>query len=155
MKNSINTTICFITILIFIAGCSDSGSQKKDLERFNWLIGSWSDTTNGFFENWSLSGDSALTGNGLQIKEGDTIFEESLSVKIVDNNWSYVVRYGTEETHFTLANEPGDSLVFQNPDNEFPRRITYIKKPDGAFIAIIENPGEPDKTTIFNFILIK
>jgi hypothetical protein len=156
MKISFLYTLLFVSFNLFIlTGCSDSGLKENNTDSFNWLIGSRTDTTLGFYENWSGSGDSALNGNGYQVVDGDTIFEEMLSLIRADDNWSYVVRYGTEETRFILSNTPGDSLVFENPDNEFPRRITYIKKPDGAFIAIIENPGEPDKTTRFNFVLIK
>ncbi len=155
MKRNINTTFFLITILIFVAGCSDSGSKKNDLEQFKWLIGSWTDTTNGFFENWTLSGDSALTGYGLQILKGDTIFEESLTVKKVGHNWSYIVRYGSEETVFPLSNVTGDSLVFVNPGNEFPKRISYIKKTDGSIMAVVENPGETDKISRYNFVPLK
>jgi hypothetical protein len=145
--------ICFSQILLI--GCSYPGIKENNTDSFKWLIGNRIDTTMGFYENWSGSGDSALNGNGYQVVDGDTIFEEMLSIKRAGDNWSYFVRYGTEETRFFLSNTPGDSLVFENPDNEFPKRITYIKKPGGAFTAIIENPGDPDKTTRFNFVMIK
>lgn len=156
MKTSILYSLLLLgTCSLFMSGCTNSGYKENNTDPFKWLTGSRADTTLGFFENWTSTGDSCLSGNGFQVTDGDTIFEESLSVKRIGNNWTYIVRYGTEETHFTLANEPGDSLVFQNPDNEFPKRITYIKKVGGAITAIIENPGEPDKTTRFNFISIK
>jgi hypothetical protein len=156
MKTSFLYALLFVCFnIVILTGCSDSGLKESNTDSFKWLIGNRIDTTMEFYENWAGSGDSVLNGNGYQVVDGDTIFEELLSIKRAGNNWSYVVRYGTEETRFTLSNAPGDSLVFENPDNEFPRRITYIKKPDGAFIAIIENPGEPDKTTRFNFVLIK
>lgn len=156
MKTHISFLLLFLsTCILLMSGCANSGSKENNQDQFKWLIGSRADTTLGIFENWASTGDSCLSGNGFQVTDGNTIFKESLSVKRIGNNWAYIVRYGTEETHFTLANEPGDSLVFENPDNEFPKRITYIKKVDGAIIAIIENPGEPDKTIRFNFIPIK
>lgn len=49
-----------------------------------------------------------------------------------------------------MANSSFDSLIFENTENEFPKRITFIKKPGNSFLTIFENPGNPQMRILFN-----
>lgn len=102
-----------------------------------------------------MKGDSVLVGNGYRIAAGDTIFSETLFLRKLNDKWAYIVNFRNNETRFILVNKPGDSLVFDNPENEFPKRITYVKKAKGVIEAGIENPGEAERITRFLFVPIK
>ena len=143
----------FASIFIsLITGCS--GHINKTAP-FEWLNGKWVDEGNGFYESWTKSGDSMLIGYGYQLIEGDTIFGESLLIKIHHGKWAYMVNTKDEETVFYLINNPGDSIVFDNPENSFPKRITYVKDSNGNISATIENPGNAENRTRFDFRPLK
>jgi len=155
MKHLFNFLIPPILIISIVSGCSDLAKKNGAIDRFSWLQGHWADTAMGFYESWEKSEKGILHGNGYQLSEGDTVFGESLSIEKSGENWAYVVSFGNEKTVFRLMNVPGDSLVFENPENEFPKRITYLKKGQGKISVIIENPGDSDKISHFNFTSIK
>ncbi|NTW24646.1 MAG: hypothetical protein HGA37_08105 [Lentimicrobium sp.] len=143
----------FASIIIgLITGCSGLSNKTKP---FEWLAGKWVDEGNGFYESWTKSGDTMMIGYGYQLIEGDTIFGESLKIKKHGENWAYIVNTENVETIFYLVNKPGDSIVFDNPENSFPKRITYVKKSNGNISATIENPGNSENYTRFDFRPIK
>ena len=155
MKHLFNFLIPSILIISTLVSCSDQAKKNDSIDRFTWLQGHWADTATGFYESWEISQKGILLGNGYQLSDGDTVFGESLSIEKSGENWAYVVSFGNEKTVFRLTSVPGDSLVFENPENEFPKRITYLKKDQGKISVIIENPGDPDKISYFNFTSVK
>lgn len=155
MRNSKLLTVIILSALLTGSGCSLPGSSSKEIVKFEWMTGSRADTVSGFYEYWSVQGDSALVGKGYRIAAGDTIFSEKLMITKYNGKWAYIVNFRNEETRFILVNKPGDSLVFDNPENAFPKRITYVKKVNGLIAASIDNPDEPGKITGYNFIPVK
>ncbi len=155
MRLSINYLTIVSLMVILAAGCKNSRIESDDSDLLKWLSGERADTTMGFYEGWRSSGDTMFIGYGFQISEGDTIFKEALSIRKTGDTWLYIVQHGSGETSFKLMAAPGDTLIFENPDNDFPKRITYLNKPGNKIVVDIENPGEPDKLICFNFIPIK
>lgn len=149
MKNKFQTFIP--AILILIAGCSQPSEKSTGIEDFAWLEGNWSDSLNSFYESWGKAQNGFISGYGYQLKGGDTVFGEKLRIEKIGRDWNYIVIFGEEKTAFKLVSLPGDSLVFENNGNEFPKRITYQNMHNGRFSAIIMNPGEPEKTVHFDF----
>ncbi|PKP00839.1 MAG: hypothetical protein CVU14_06565 [Bacteroidetes bacterium HGW-Bacteroidetes-9] len=144
-----------ITLSMLFAACSNNSGNLQSIAKLNWLLGSRIDTANNFYESWENSGDSMLIGTGYQIENLDTIFGESISIHKNNNKWEYSVVFDSVKTVFTLENNPGDSLVFENISNEFPKRIIYLKKNDGSIGVILENPNESDNRVNFNFTPLK
>ncbi|MCB9016645.1 MAG: hypothetical protein H6541_12690 [Lentimicrobiaceae bacterium] len=152
MDKRILIVLALIPITFAFNSCSFQKKPEYDISGFNWLIGSRLDTINGFFESWSIQGDSIFTGFGYSVATSDTIFRERLVIRKIHNKWNYCVNFRNELSNFVLINSPGDSLVFDNPGNDFPKRITYIRELNGKIAASVENPGEPDKTINYYFI---
>ncbi len=155
MKLKINLLVFILFLMFITTGCNNPEVEGNDQGLLKWLTGNRADTSLGFYEGWKTSGDTLLTGYGYQLVNKDTIFRESLSIRKTGATWNYIVRHGNEETSFRLINTPGDSLVFDNPGNEFPKRITYLNQPEGNIMVIIENPGDDNKITRFNFVPLK
>lgn len=147
--------ILFLSASFILMSCSDMPGSKPEIDKFEWLTGNRVDSALLFFESWTMKGDSMLIGNGYQSDAGDTIFSETLTIEKYNGKWAYIVNSGEDVTRFILVNKPGDSLVFDNPENEFPKRITYIKKNKGLIAVSIENPGETEKITRFSFVPVK
>lgn len=155
MKPAKSFLYFFITLILFLTACSDNTGNSQSINNFDWLPGSRLDTVNNFYESWKKSGDSMLIGKGYQVENLDTIFGESISIQKNNNKWEYIVVFDTVRTVFSLTNNPGDSLVFENLSNDFPKRISYIKKKEGSIRVLLDNPGESDNNINFNFTLLK
>ena len=155
MKIFTAVLIPIFVITLLLSSCSRNDIKKDNLDQFSWLQGKRVDTSMGFFESWDRTAVDTLLGNGYQIRDGDTIFGEMLSIVKSGNTWVYIVNFGSEKTIFRMVNKPGDSIVFENPENPFPKRITYLNKGNGNITAIIENPGTADEITRFSFSPVK
>ncbi|MHC1775306.1 MAG: hypothetical protein AB9834_07830 [Lentimicrobium sp.] len=155
MKSTFNLPVFAVFLLLITSGCNNPHIEDNDTAALKWLTGNRADSALGFYEGWKTSGDTMFSGYGFQIADKDTVFKESLSIRKTGKTWNYIVRHGNEETIFTLVNTVGDSLVFDNPVNEYPKRITYLNQPDGNIVVTIENPGDRGKITRFNFIPLK
>ena len=155
MKPAKSFLYIFITLIMFSNACSDNSGNSQSITKFDWLLGSRLDSVNNFYEAWEKSGDSMLIGKGYQIENLDTIFGESISIKKNNSKWEYIVVFDTVKTVFMLTNSPGDSLVFENLSNDFPKRISYLKKNEGTIEVLLDNPGESDNMINFNFTLLK
>ena len=154
MKKNILRVLTIVFIFNLLTFCS----SKKDYtipDTLLWLTGQYADTSIRFFESWSLRNDSILTGSGFQLEGTDTVFMEQLSIEMRDKQWQYVVKADSSETTFALINAPGDSLVFENRKNEYPKKITYVRRTKGGIDVTIDNPDEAGKKQVFRFNNVK
>lgn len=101
------------------------------------LRGDWMDDSGRgryrFHETWQAAGDSGLAGTGVALSGTDTVFIEELSINwYADGRIIYAARIGSQNdgqwVPFDLVHGT-DSLVFSNPNHDFPRRIAY--RPEG------------------------
>jgi len=155
MKKNYLRLLIFTLAFIILQSCTNKNNFKQEFDKFSWMTGMWADSVSGFYESWTILNDSLLSGKGYQVAAGDTIFGEKISLTKCNGQWIYIVNFMENETRFILQNKPGDSLVFENSDNEFPQRITYVKKTNRFFIAFIENPGDSERIIHFNFLRIR
>lgn len=138
--------------LFVVTSCNVQTQDNIDFSSLSWISGNYADTSRNFFEYWVISGDSQLKGQGYSVKGSDTTFMEELTIKKADGKWCYIVKMGREETIFHLKGETSDSLVFENEENEFPKRIIYARKEDNKILASIDNPEDPKSRIDFNLI---
>lgn len=141
-----------VLLFLIFTSCSVSKQHDAEISKLQWISGNYVDTTKNFFEHWTLSGDSQFNGKGYTLKASDTSFMEDLSIKKVVGQWCYIVKTGEVETIFRLNGETGDSLVFENEENEFPKRIIYTRKENNKILASIDNPVDPKSRIDFNLI---
>jgi len=138
--------------LFVVTSCNVQTQDNIDFSSLSWISGNYADTSKNFFEYWVISGDSQLKGQGYSVKGSDTTFMEELTIKKADGKWCYIVKMGSEETIFHLKGETSDSLVFENEENEFPKRIIYARMEDNKILASIDNPEDPKSRIDFNLI---
>ncbi|MCA6365157.1 MAG: hypothetical protein IM638_19150 [Bacteroidetes bacterium] len=114
-------------VTLLVTGCN----TYSDLDKFSWMLGSWSSTDdNGieFLEHWSKSGSNTFTGTGVAIDvTGDTLFKETLKLELIDGVPYYVatVPKNPGPVLFRLAEAEGRKAVFENREHDFPQRIRY------------------------------
>lgn len=139
-------------LLFLVTSCNVQTQDNIEFSSLSWISGNYADTSRNFFEYWVISGDNQLKGQGYAVKGSDTTFMEELTIKKADGKRCYIVKTGREETIFHLKGETGDSLVFENEENEFPKRIIYARKEDNKILASIDNPNDPISRIDFNLI---
>jgi hypothetical protein len=109
--------------LILITSCKKE--EKKNLKP-TFLVGNWirlNDTEeNKTYETWK----SDLTGMGLTINNGKTVFNEQMSIlEINDTLHLKVSNVNETPTYFKFTSQTDTSFVCENPQNEFPKKIHY------------------------------
>ncbi len=155
MKQSIKYSL----ILLFIIITSGIMTQeKKDMEKLLWIIDSWvsSGGESKSYEEWKKTNDSLYEGSSGTIKNGVVIFAEKLRIEKTPDGIYYVadVKHNPEPVRFKLI-EVNDSLVvFENPEHDFPKKITYMNE-EGNLHAFIEGPGKDGKNKKIDFYMSK
>ncbi|MEQ6119445.1 DUF6265 family protein [Reichenbachiella sp. MALMAid0571] len=130
----------FLLLILIGFSCSKS-TQTKSIDDISWLLGEWvsDDSKEGVVtkELWWNEGGNML-GKGQVIKNGEAAFTELLSLKMVNDTLTYVadVPHNSEPVAFKLTKYTNDSWTFENPDNDFPKSIEYIRNEMG-FKAIV------------------
>lgn len=112
------------------------------VDEFKWLAGCWGfDTENGRYEEiWSAPTGNNIVGVSRRIEDGFTReFEFMRIVTSGGGGFDYVaLPQGENETRFNSLSFGGNKVVFDNPDHDFPSRITYEFVPPDALNARIE-----------------
>ncbi len=116
-------------------------NTSEPLAQYRQLIGSWMDSTTSTdhtcYEHWVADGDTAITGLGHVIAEGDTVFIEHLRMSMVNGHVFYAARVGSQNngTWVPFAAQPTgrDTLMFENAEHDFPQCITYAKNNRGGW----------------------
>lgn len=113
--------------------------------------------TNGeanFHEEWKIINDSLFEGRGYVLEKPDTLFSEKLKIKTDRERIYYCVEMTTGRiAEFKLTEESPDKLVFEMPENNFPSKIIYNKKPDNQLLVVLqgnENGKEIKEELLFS-----
>ena len=121
-----------IISLVLIAGLFSCKDQKGGLDKYSWLLGNWK-TIKGTstYESWKAENDTLYTGTGYRLYGTDTIISEYL--KLVKRGDRFIYSASVPDQNkgrtvsFWLVSNTADSIVFENPNHDFPNRITYMK----------------------------
>ncbi len=117
-------TLFVFLCVIFLTSCQ---KEIKKPSKPSFLIGNWirlNDTEgNKTYETWK----NDFTGMGLTIKNGETVFNEQMSIlEINDTLHLKVSNVNETPTYFKFTSQTDTSFVCENPKNEFPKKIHYF-----------------------------
>lgn len=145
----------FIAVVSLTILCAWATKQTNDINKAEWLIGTWENKTQrgSIYETWSKTSDNKFSGKSYIIKEKDTIVFENIRlvqeqdglfyIPIVKNqNDGLPVRFATK----TISE---NQLVFENPQHDFPQIISYTKISSDSLVAEISGTknGQERKQT--------
>ena len=141
-----------ILVLFLLAICSFSCEQKAssyaELEKANQFLGKWENKTleGTFSEEWKVENDTLLSGKSFFIKENDTLFSETVRLAQHENDLFYIVTVPNQNeakpVEFKLTSSTADYLVFENPEHDFPKKITYKLVTKDSLYAEISGDGK-------------
>ena len=116
--------------------------SKNKFERFNWLIGQWEGIQGAgiYHEEWKNVSESELKGKAYMIKKGEIVNVEILNIHVNETGISYTadVSHNPSPVSFKLTNLSDNSFIFENPEHDFPQKISYENKDNQFLFATVE-----------------
>jgi len=141
-----------IFVLLFAAGTFAAEALSPvegaaTLEQLAWLAGHWQGGTDGRVteELWLPPAGGLMLGLNRDVGPDGTAFFEYLRIEQTAEGIYYVASpRGGKTTRFRLVTTGDGRALFENPDHDFPQRITYrLTGPDTLDVTISgETEGE-------------
>lgn len=148
-----------ILLVLLIVSCGKSKEASKIVGQ-DWMIGKWENKSDegNLLEIWKKKNDSLFIGESYFIKEKDTLHSEKMELQQKGENLIYVstIKGQNEDKPITFNHniEIEKQLVFENPNNEYPRKIVY--KPIAKDRIFIEVSGmQQDKPSSIRYSMKK
>ena len=147
------TALLFVLVLALTA-CEKSKKVSKIVVG-NWLPGKWEHQSadGNLLEIWEKTNDSVFDAQSYFIKGKDTLHFETIQLKQKGENLLYVStirgQNNDEAQTFKLSNSTEKQLVFENPKNDYPKKIIYsniVKDRLKILISGIQG-GKPSSTS--------
>ena len=135
-----NLFVLFTVLTLSLIGCTQQEKQKntlKDSEKYQiiakaqWLTGNWQKrSAKGVLtETWQKKDDSTMVGQSCFIAGTDTLSFENITLEQRNGKVSYIPVVKDQNmgqaVYFTLTHSTDSLLVFENPEHDFPQKITY------------------------------
>ncbi|HAT77111.1 MAG TPA: hypothetical protein DCS19_09780 [Flavobacterium sp.] len=126
MKN----IIYFLVLVLTLTSCQKLKEVSKIVGK-DWLLGKWENKSDegNLLEIWKKANDSLFIGESYFIKEKDTLHFEKIELQQRGENLVYVStikgQNNDKPVDFKHNIEIAKELVFENPKNEYPRKIVY------------------------------
>ena len=151
--------ILLLVILLLFASCQKSKKVSKIVGN-DWLLGKWENKSDdgNLLEIWKKANDSLFIGESYFIKGKDTLHSEKIELHQKGENLLYVstIKGQNNDKPITFNHniEIEKQLVFENPKNEYPRKIVY--KPIAKDRIFIEVSGiQQDKPSSVRYSMKK
>lgn len=117
------------------------------LEDLSWMAGSWIERKAGVEteEHWLPPKAGLMLATNRMVASGKRPFFEFLRIEARDGKPVFLAMpAGRPATEFPMAEHGPQRIVFENPANEFPRRILYWREGE-ALLGRIEGTrrGQP------------
>src|SRR4051812_39301461 len=127
-------TLLSLLLTLLPQGPATATPKAADLA---WLNGCWELTrgTRHVLEQWMAPEGATLLGMSRTVSGGKTLEWEFLMIREGAAGLEYVARpSGQAEAIFTSTKVTADEVVFENPQHDFPTRISYARQPDGGLV---------------------
>ena len=120
-----------LTLTLAMTGPSGRAVAQARIDRVAWMAGCWRLTTEGrtVDEQWTSPGGGAMLGISRTVK-GDRLLEyEFVVLREQGDGLVYVAQpSGQPGGEFPSKSVDGESVVFENPQHDFPQRIGYRRR---------------------------
>jgi len=124
-----------VLVLLVTTSCSFSqtltSETTSNFKKLEWLVGTWNRTNikpgKSSFERWEKKSEFELRGIGVTMNGNDTAFVEKITILIKDNSIYYVADVPENEkpVYFKLVEISNTGFVCENPEHDFPKKISY------------------------------
>ena len=155
-KNS----IAFFVLLTVCSFVTDQAFMNGSVKSFHWLNGSWQmQTRRGVItEKWAVANDSTLAGESKMTRaDGTEIPLEKIELCFRNGNYYYIPtvrnQNGQQPTEFKITSHSETGFVAENPQHDFPKRITYkLINKDSIHAVIDDGSTAPVKKSDYYYL---
>jgi hypothetical protein len=146
-------TIIFIMLLTAF----NAKSQELNMDKLLWIVDKWvsfnDDPNTRSYEEWTKRNDALFEGSSRTETGGKVTFEEKLKIEKTPEGIFYEadVNHNPAPVKFRLIEVNDTMAVFENPEHDFPKKITYSLE-NGNLHAWIEGPGKDGSKKIDFFM---
>ncbi len=126
---------------------------KATIGDIAWLSGDWEGVAgpSAIEERWSPAAGGAMLAISRTTRAGTMSAFEFLCIAERAGSLVYTARPNADApTDFMLTHLDADSATFENPAHDFPKRIRYVRRPDGGLSATISG-AEGQRAVTFAF----
>jgi len=149
--------ILFSTLLT--TGCGEGKKTKQEtVGLFNWLNGSWAmkEKDGTVTEQWKQVNDSLMEGKSDFVKGDSIIPFETIKIFRRDTSFYYEAKAAGQNNEqpveFKLSSFSDSDFVAENPQHDFPKRITYSLVNKNSKHAFVDGgPAMPEKKSDFYY----
>jgi hypothetical protein len=137
-------------VTLLFSGFTMYSQIDSSLAQFNLLVGSWRYTAqaNIYEEHWEKTDDQGLECRAFSINKTDTVSREYFRIEKVADQWRLTAMVQNQpDVFFTLKVAETDRLVFERQENDFPKRVNYMLKPEDQLVVWLDGDlnGQPMK----------
>lgn len=123
-------------LLPLVAATADAQPKLDDLAFMagTWTCEIWGGT---FEESWSMPKNGSMQGTGRHMANGKTEFMEFMSIEDNGESITMYMLLGkpsqevAKPVPFKLTSFDGKTALFENPANDYPTKIAYLKEGKG------------------------
>jgi Domain of unknown function (DUF6265) len=129
--------------------------NEPTIAQLAWMSGDWQTAAGGkarIEEHWTAPAGGSMIGMGRTVAGGRTVEFEYLRIEQRADEIYYVAspKGRCPGTDFRLTRISGQEAIFENPEHDFPKRISYRKNSDGSLTASIDG-GAGTKAMTFAY----
>ncbi len=111
------------------------------------MVGTWKMEGKEQYEVWETNKNKELIGYSYKIENNQKTITETLSIKIIDNQFIYEATVPDQNEgktiQFTLNNKIQTYLSFENIEHDFPKKIQYKRINDNEIeITVLGDKGQ-------------
>lgn len=132
--------------------------EKTDMQKILWIVDNWvsAEGESRSYEEWKVVNENLYEGSSKTIKNSEVIFSEQLIIENSPEGIFYIadVEHNSAPAKFRMSSVSDSTVVFENPEHDFPKKITYQLE-GGNLHAFIEGPGKDGSAMKIDFYMIK
>ncbi|MET0461668.1 MAG: DUF6265 family protein [Chitinophagaceae bacterium] len=132
-----------ILIVMLIIQTKNSIAQSPSFTTLQWLVGKWVNQTprGKMIEEWSVINDSTFKAHSYMLSATDSITLESVELRKEGTAAYYIPivkgQNNEQPVKFKMTSFTSKELIFENPEHDFPQKITYtLISPDSLLAEI-------------------
>jgi len=124
---------CSVVVTACVLAASTATAQQLTVDRVAWLQGCWRSTRGEATveEQWMAPRGGTMLGMGRTVRGSNLVEYELVLIKEQAGRLAYEAHPSGQPTAtFTATTASDGSVVFENPQHDFPQRVGYRR--DGA-----------------------
>jgi Domain of unknown function (DUF6265) len=126
-----------------------AGAAQATIAQVAWISGTWIGSAGNVTveERWTPTAGGSMLGIGRTLRNGAMAGFEFLCIAERDGSLVYTAMPNarTPLTDFMLTAITADSATFENPAHDFPKRVRYSRRADGALETTISGDANQPK----------